>query len=204
VVTHDENDEAIWSRACDYVLGSLTAIEAGEYERHLREGCDACSQSVRRAREMEGGLALAANPVAPRPGLRDELLAKVRAAPSADTQIWRRWRGNDAEWRLVRAEEGGFEPTKIAGIEVRRLSVDAVRQQVTMMIRMAPGTRYPPHRHGGREECFVLAGDLRHADQVMHGGDYEVVERGTIHGEQWTEGGCLLLIHSSMNDELLV
>ena len=73
-----------------------------------------------------------------------------------------------------------------------------------MMIRMEPGTRYPAHRHGGREECFVLEGDLRHADQVMHGGDYEVVDTGTIHGEQWTEHGCLLLITSSMHDELIV
>lgn len=204
MVTHDENDEATWSRACDYAFGTMTAAEAGEFEQHLREGCVACSTLVTRAREIEGGLGLAATPVAPRPELRATLMARVGAAPSADTQVWRRWQGSEAEWRLVRSDEGGFEKTKIPGIEVRRLSVDEARQQVTMMIRMAPGTRYPPHRHGGREECFVLSGDLRHADQVMHGGDYEVVERGTIHGEQWTEGGCLLLIHSSMNDELLV
>lgn len=204
MVTHDRNDESIWLRAYEYALGTLPPEETMEFERHLREGCEECAAELKRARDVEGNLGLAAAPVAPPAHLRDALLKRVGAAPSIDTQVWRRWEGGEAAHRLVRADESAFEPTKIAGIEVRRLAVDSAKRNVTMMIRMAPGTRYPAHRHGGREECFVLSGDLRHGDQVMRSGDFEVVELGTIHGEQWTEGGCLLLIQSSMHDELLV
>jgi anti-sigma factor ChrR (cupin superfamily) len=204
VVIHDGNDEAACLRPYEYVLGAMATEDAAAFEAHLRDGCAVCEFELRRAREIEGNLALAAAPVVPRPELKQKLMARVAATPSAETQVWRHWRNDTPQDHVVvRGGGAGFEPTKIAGIEVKRLSIDTIAQRVTMMIRMAPGTRYPAHRHGGREECFVLEGDLRHGAQVMWGGDYEVVENATIHGEQWTEGGCLLLIHSSMNDELL-
>ena len=65
----------------------------------------------------------------------------------------------------------------------------------------APAT--PPHRHYDIEECFVLDGDLRLDDSVLHAGDYQRAEAGSVHGVQWTEGGCTLLIISSTQDELL-
>ena len=68
---------------------------------------------------------------------------------------------------------------------------------------MEPGASFPAHRHGGYEECFVLSGDLHHEQRVMRGGDFERVDGDSRHGKQWTEEGCLLLIHSSLQDELL-
>jgi anti-sigma factor ChrR (cupin superfamily) len=104
---------------------------------------------------------------------------------------------------LHRADDAAFEPTAIAGITVRRLSVDRAADRATMLVRMAPGTSYPPHRHGGAEECFVLSGDLHHEDRVMRAGDYELTTAGTRHERQWTDDGCLLLIRSSLSDELI-
>ena len=76
--------------------------------------------------------------------------------------------------------------------------------RVTMLVRMEKGTSYPSHRHAGPEECYVLAGDLEVGDQLeMHAGDYQRVERGSVHPPQTTREGCLLLITSSMHDELL-
>ena len=75
---------------------------------------------------------------------------------------------------------------------------------VTMLIRMAPGTAYPAHRHGGAEECYVLEGDLHVGDDiVMHAGDYQRAEAGSTHPVQSTRGGCLLLLTSSLRDELV-
>ena len=42
---------------------------------------------------------------------------------------------------------------------MRRLYVDEAAVMVTMLVRMAPGARYPSHRHAAAEECFVLSGD---------------------------------------------
>ena len=85
---------------------------------------------------------------------------------------------------------------------MRQLFVDRKQRSATMLIRMDAGASYPGHRHGGLEECYVLEGDLHHDDRVMRAGDFEVVSEGSRHGRQWTEGGCLLLIRSSLDDEL--
>ena len=60
-----------------------------------------------------------------------------------------------------------------------------------------------PHHHGGAEECYVLEGDLRTGDVWMHAGDYQHAAAGSVHPVQSTVQGCLLLIHSSLQDELL-
>ncbi len=206
MVNHEKDDEAVWLKAHEYAFGTLSASDAAEFEAHLATGCAACAGELERARELEGSLALSVAPLAPPPAIRERLMARVKTAvDSTAVQRWRTWgkEGTNPDHILIRAGDGGWERTAIDGIEVRRLSVDAKNDRVSMVIRMAPGTRYPSHRHGGREECFVLEGDLRHEQQVMHAGDYEVVEGGTLHGWQWTENGCVLLIHSSMHDELL-
>ena len=86
---------------------------------------------------------------------------------------------------------------------MKPLFVDRERDYVTMLVRMAPGTSYPCHRHGGAEECYVLQGDLHVAGQVLHSGDHQRADDASEHGVQSTEEGCLLLIVSSQHDELL-
>lgn len=131
------------------------------------------------------------------------------AATAADTpQIWRRWReerppGSAPRLATVRSSSADWEPTSIPGIRTRRLAVDAERRSVTMMVEMAPGTRYPAHRHGGAEECFVLSGDLRIGEEeVLAAGDYQRADAGSFHPVQSTDGGCTLLLVSSQDDEL--
>lgn len=205
MVNHDPQDEGARLRIHEYVLGTLTPEETTTVERHLREGCDHCVSELRLAREIEGRLGMSAEPVPPPSGLKDKLLSAIRNRPSEEQQVWRRWPGTfaDKDRILIRRDEGRWETTGIPGIVVRQLAVNEAHDQVSMMIRMDPGTRYPPHRHAGIEECYVLEGDLRHAEQVMRAGDYEVVDDGSIHGWQWTEGGCLLLIHSSRHDQII-
>lgn len=152
-------------------------------------------------------LALSAAPRTPPARLKERLLRSIHASHD-DVQIWRRWRrdptdADAGDRELIRAGEGEFEPTGVAGVSARRLAFDEAAGRVTMMVRMEPGARYPAHRHAAAEECYVLTGDLRHGDQVMNAGDFELAEAGSLHGEQWTDGGCLLLIHSSVNDELV-
>jgi quercetin dioxygenase-like cupin family protein len=40
-------------------------------------------------------------------------------------------------------------------------------------------------------------------DLVLRTGDYQCVPAGSVHGVQSTASGCLLLIVSSMHDELI-
>lgn len=119
-------------------------------------------------------------------------------------QVWKRWQGDEAstDWFIRRRDEGAWEETGIAGIQVRRLFVDPQRNQMTALVRMAAGTAYPRHIHDGPEECLVLDGDLWAGDVEFHKGDYQRMTPGSRHDVQSTKEGCLLLIVSSLSDEI--
>ena len=46
------------------------------------------------------------------------------------------------------------------GISVKILAADIEQDRVSMLVRLAPGTDYPPHRHAGIEELHLLHGEL--------------------------------------------
>lgn len=193
-----------------YALSVLDEAEAGQVRAHLAGGCAACSAELQAHQDTVAQLAFAVAPVPPPANLRDRIVeAATRPAGAGDVgvvQTWRDWAGaqpSGAAMTLVRAGEGVWESV-MAGVAVKRLSFDADRQIATMLIRMLPGTCYPSHRHAKAEECLVLEGVLHVGDDlVMQAGDFQRAERTSIHPEQWTSEGCLLLITSSLEDELL-
>ena len=71
-----------------------------------------------------------------------------------------------------------------------------------MLVRMEASSSYPAHTHGGSEECYVVSGDLVVGALHMRAGDFQRCEAGSEHPEQRTDGGCLLLITSSLHDRL--
>jgi anti-sigma factor ChrR (cupin superfamily) len=131
-----------------------------------------------------------------------------RAAPGRETQTWKRW-SNDQRGEAARpfdhvpADANAWEATAIDGIEARKLFVDAEHDRVTMLVRMRAGSAYPGHVHATAEECFVLEGDLHAGDTHLHQGDYQRAAAGSVHPMQRTDGGCVLLLVSSLHDTLL-
>jgi len=218
---HEFLDDDLRDLASLYVLDALSGDEARVYRLHL-PGCDVCRNEVDSLAITAGRLTLAAPAIAPPPELWSRILDRVRgsraqahAPAQRPNQVWKNWATTDAETdtETDRArpdgilyganDPAGFEATGIDGILVRRLAVDRAKDQVTMIVRMAAGTAYPAHRHGGAEECFVLEGDLRVGDRLLRGGDFQRAEAGSLHPIQSTDGGCVLLIVSSTTDELL-
>ncbi|MCY2959016.1 MAG: cupin domain-containing protein [Planctomycetota bacterium] len=210
---HEFLDDDLRELAALYVLDSLESEAARRYRLHLR-GCEACQSEVESLARLTGRLTHAAPEIAPPPELWTRVLERIRggtpprSTPSRrPTQVWKDWDapsapGDDGVYFAL-ASAGGFEATGLDGVAVRRLAVDPEKERVTMLVRMAPGTSYPAHRHGGAEECFVLEGDLRVGDVHMQGGDFQRAESGSVHPVQSTDSGCLLLIVSSTTDELL-
>lgn len=207
---HEFLDDDLRDQAAEYVLGSLSEDDARRYRVHLAR-CEACSVEVAALERVTGELASVAPETTPPPALWERVLARARAigAPDGDepatSQIWKTW----AEDGAARApftyvdEDGAFQPTAQPGISARKLFVDRENDRVTMLVRMEPGSAYPPHRHAGPEDCYVIAGDLADGTRVLHGGDYVRAAPGSTHGVQSTEKGCLLLIVSSLGDELV-
>ncbi len=207
--TRPLDDEAWWALA-NYFRGDMTHDEQLGLEDHL-EICAVCRAELEELNESLTPL-LSVTPDAPLDAehvlrlVKEKMhasLEKAYGAPSdrSTHQTWKDWSVQPGG--LIRAGEGEWEPTGIPGIEVQRLFVEPNREFVTMRVRMAPGTSYPAHRHGGREQCFVLRGDLRAGERVMRDGDFEVVEEGSEHPVQWTQDGCELLIVSSTSDSFL-
>lgn len=200
-----------------YVAGALPEGQRTEFEAHLVT-CELCRSEVGELASVAAALAADVPPVTPSAELRAKILntlpsSSTVAAARAESdsaggasQPWKLWKprpgAEDVGLHILRRDDGVWEDTASPGVRVRRLFVDAERNQFTALIRMTPGSSYPRHVHNGAEECLVLEGELHVGDTVLRAGDYQRAPAGSQHGVQSTETGCLLLIVSSLTDEL--
>ena len=179
-------------RECDreaaslYALGLLEEAESAAFEQHL-SSCPACMAEVREsgnlAAQLAGGIPLAAPPA----GLRDRVLSEA-VLP----------RGVLA---LVRGGKMNWQPTSFTGVSIARLFEDPMRGEVTSLVRMSPGARYPSHHHAGLEHCYVVEGDLVFEDHTLLAGDYSAGSPDNNHTSATTTQGCLLFIVHNLRDQ---
>jgi quercetin dioxygenase-like cupin family protein len=194
-MAHDRYLEMAALRSLDLLEGA----EAEEFDRHIGEGCESCQAELASMREAAGSIALTAVAHDPPPHVRERLFGRMRNGP----QVWKSWDASLVrELHVVRAGEGEWQTVK-DGVYAKQLYVDVEHDRVTMLVRMDPGASYVPHRHAAPEQCLVLEGDIREGDDVFRAGDFQCVAPGSTHGAQTTESGCLLLIVSSLHDELI-
>jgi anti-sigma factor ChrR (cupin superfamily) len=202
-MTHAELRELLPLLALDL----LAASERAALAAHLDGGCAECAGDLRAHRATAATLAYDAPPVTAPAALRERVLRACTAPVTRDAavaRVWRDWTALPAQdgLSIVRAGEGCWEPVR-DGVTVKRLSLDAERRTATMLVRMLAASEYPRHRHARAEECLVLEGDLHIGDDIlMQAGDFQRAEAGSAHRRQWTTGGCLLLVSSSLDDEL--
>lgn len=211
-MSHPDRPEAA-EMAALYVTGALTAHEREQFEAALAAGDARSLETLAQAEEALRALSRAPGDTRPDPGVRRELLDRIDAELAArdaagprpaPRQVWRNWApAATGGLFTLKAHEGEWQETGVAGVQVRRLFLDAAANRMTALFRMAPGTAYPAHNHAGAEECLVLDGDLHVGESVLRTGDYQRAEAGSLHGVQWTEGGCLLLISGATDDDLV-
>ncbi len=208
--------DAIAELAALYVLGSLGSEDAQRLEARLERGDNDVVSAVETAQrtiaELDIDTVVPVDP--PSSDLRSRILTSVSEDDATQvgdvsTQVWRGWTSGHATpladgLATLHDGDGDWEVTGVDGVIVKRLFVDNERKTITMLVKMAAGASYPPHRHAAPEECLVLAGDLHVAGEVLGPGDYQRAEADSIHGVQSTENGCTLFITSSQEDELFV
>ena len=88
------------------------------------------------------------------------------------------------------------------GISCKLLATDTEKNRVSMLVRLAPGAEYPPHRHGGVEELYLLYGELMIDDKKLYPGDYIRSEADSEDHRVWSETGCTCIILTSTEDIL--
>jgi len=215
MTVHDRLDPTDRERCALAACDLLSPAEAADFARHAEE-CALCRDEAAGLRAAAGELAATATAIDPPEGVWQRVAARLHRDERPAIQTWKRWAadaggasgasgaaGAAADMLFRAASESDWEPTGATGVEARRLFVDPDADRVTMMVRMAAGTSWPAHIHAGPEECYVLAGDLRVGELHMHAGDFQRAEAGSRHGVQSTEGGCTLLLVSSLRDTLV-
>ncbi len=88
------------------------------------------------------------------------------------------------------------------GISCKLLATDTEKNRVSMLVRLAPGANYPPHRHAGVEELYLLHGELMIDDKKLYPGDCIRDEAGSVNRRVWSETGCTCVLLTSTKDVL--
>lgn len=189
---HERATDEIRELAALHALGRLEPERARGFQEHLESGCDVCVSEFRALAETAAQLPLALREAAPHPSVREKLLARIQPKPVVPAGL-----------HIVRSHEGAWEPTGFEGVSIKQLFADPAREEVTLLVRMAPGAAYPAHRHAGIEHCLVLEGDLRAGALILRAGDYQCADAESLHHVTTTEQGCLLLVIASQHNELL-
>lgn len=189
-----------------YANGDMSDAERERFEQHFAHDCEECRSEVAQLLSVVAQLIRAVPPVTPHPETKAALFERIAAsgarASTSSPLASHLNTGQDAPpFQTIRADSQPWEPTEVEGVSIQVLHIDRGQDQFTALVRMEPGSSYPKHVHGGPEHCFVIEGDLRVGDHVLHSGDYEIAAPGSHHGEQRSENGCLLLITSSMSDQ---
>lgn len=174
-----------------YALRALPPAEMSAVAAHI-DACADCRRDLEALRKVVDAFA-----VRPTDLLR----------PSKD--LWARLADRIAEESgeqpVVSATPQWSEPEweEVApGICCKLLAADTESQRVSMLVRLAPGVEYPPHRHAGREELHLLRGELWIDERKLYPGDYYRAERGTSDARVWSETGCTCVLITSALDDL--
>lgn len=178
-----------------YALRALPASEVPRLEAHLST-CMECREELETLRPLiESFAAWPTAMLRPSGSLWDRLVERIAVQPEGETaapvkeRVTERW--VEPQWEKVSP-----------GISCKVLSTDSEKDRVTMLVRLAPGVSYPPHRHGGVEELHLLDGELWIDERKLNPGDYNKAESGTMDRRVWSETGCTCLLITSPSDEL--
>jgi hypothetical protein len=190
------NNGAIHELASLYALDALDTRETAQFEEHLRIGCEACAAQVAALRQASIAIGSSV-PIEPPAGLRDRLLARVARTPRRPGIAY-----DESGLLIARSDEISWK-TLAPGISFKPLFRDKTRNSDTMLVRMDAGAHLPKHRHAQIEELFLLSGDLHVEDQVMYAGDYCRAALDSVHDQSFTETGCLFLLMTSPDNEIL-
>jgi hypothetical protein len=192
-VSADETIDQIRERAVLYALGVLPAEEAREVEGRIAAGDQRYRDEVAVFRSVTDELAHAAPPLTPPASARQRVLDRIATgqAPVVEQRGLRFVRGRELDWRP------GVGP----GVEFKTLTIDPERGRFTALVRMAPGTHYPNHRHRDVEELYLLEGDLIVNGVPMAPGDYCSANPDTLHDGIRTVRGCTFIASAGVSDE---
>ena len=186
------HDEAHQDLLFLYVLQALPLSEVPVALAQI-SACDECRQGMEALRPIIGAfVAWPTDVVRPPASLWDRLARRIAVETGEEPVVPPPQRWVEPEW-----EEAA------PGISVKLLATDTEKDRVSMLVRLAPGAAYPPHRHGDVEELYLLDGELMIDEKKLYPGDYNRAEAGSADQRVWSETGCTCVLITSVEDIIL-
>jgi anti-sigma factor ChrR (cupin superfamily) len=176
---------------CAYALSALSAPEAAAAEAHI-SSCPDCRRELESLRPVvERFVSWPCDVLRPTTSLQGRLTRRIADETGKEpvSPPDRQW--TEPDWQQV-----------APGIECKLLAADANRHLVSMLVRLAPNTSYPPHTHAGVEELHLLDGELWINGRKLGPGDYNYGAPGALDESVWSETGCTCVLVTSTKDVL--
>ena len=174
-----------------HALRALPSSEVPVVEAHI-SACADCRQEMATLRPIIGAFVSWPTDV-------------LRPSASLWERLARRIAAETGQEPVVPASQQRAEPNwedAAPGLSYKLLATDAEQDRVSMLVRLAPGAHYPPHRHAGVEELYLLHGELMIDDKKLYPGDYNRAEAGSADQRVWSETGCTCVLLTSTRDML--
>ncbi|HET9395407.1 MAG TPA: cupin domain-containing protein [Nitrospiraceae bacterium] len=172
-----------------YALDALSGNEASDLKAHI-DACEECREELAALQPVVTSFTAWPTAVL-RPSTLgwDKLIARIGEIDRSSESTSPRARWVEPDWEDV-----------APGISCKLLATDSHTNRVSMLVRLAPGTAYPPHTHAGTEELHLLEGELWIEDRKLFPGDYNRAVAGTADKHVWSETGCTCLLITSPSD----
>jgi quercetin dioxygenase-like cupin family protein len=175
-----------------YALRTLPASEVPAVEARLA-ACADCRREMEALRPVvDAFVSWPTGVLRPSASLWERLAGRIGAEVGGEQEVSAVPTWAEPEWSEV-----------APGISVKLLATDQERSRVTLLVRLAPGTDYPPHRHDGVEELHMLEGELIVGERTLYAGDYLRSEPGTVDLRVRSETGCTGILLTSPGDVIL-
>jgi anti-sigma factor ChrR (cupin superfamily) len=188
----DQHDQEHTDLVFIYALQALPPSEVAVVAARIAT-CEECRQEMETLRPVMDLLAAWPTDVlCPSASLWERLAERI-ATEKGEAPVLplpRQW--EEPEWKEA-----------APGISVKLLATDTDKNRVSMLVRLAPNTAYPPHRHAGLEELHLLDGELMIGDRKLFPGDYNRADAGSVDLRIWSETGCTCVLVTSYHDVIL-
>jgi anti-sigma factor ChrR (cupin superfamily) len=200
---HQNLTDEVAESAALYALGVLSDVERSDIEQHLAQGCAICQSEIDRYCDLLATWAQGTE-VSPPPSLRQKLLRSIRSRKDGPRKDQPEVLLNKSGIKLLRTTRMDWNPGPGPGIWTKVLFDDKENDVSTLLLRMSAGSLYPPHRHRGVEEVYVLEGELHVEGMDLVAGDFCLSQPESVHQSTYSRSGCLLMVKTSNHDEVLL
>ncbi|HEY3777758.1 MAG TPA: cupin domain-containing protein [Rhizomicrobium sp.] len=176
---------------CAYALEALPPSDLATADAHIAT-CPDCRRELESLESVvERFVAWPADVLRPAASLQERLARRIAEETGKPPVLppGRQW--SEPEWEHV-----------APGIECKLLATDAKRHRVSMLVRLAPGARYPAHTHADAEELHLLDGELWIDERKLLPGDYNYGPPAASDFRVWSETGCTCVLVTSSKDIL--